>query len=386
MLTRARRRSDRTRIGTLNCRTLLADDTLTELDITLTENNVSVCALQEVRRSGLLSKSSQNYKIFWFGEHTGRGGVGFAVHNKYVHLVKAVKGVPDSDGRLITMDILIQDSKLPTTLICAYSPTNAATKQAREKFYSRLRDVMTPQAWLLGDLNARVGRRPAAVQDFDVQPSNTIGPCSLKGDTVPNENGTLLLDIVTDNHLRHVGSHFACRDSKRWTWRHPRYGSRAVLDHMFLPAPQLRFVCRHIVAPVIALPTDHRLSISELCFRPRLRKPERTKPVNLNRRLLKDRDVRSAFQSEISSILGDTAPEEVSSEDLFNVIRSAPVTVATKVLPRIAKRKYPPKFSQKQYSLLTANESHASEIGSAFYAVKAGCTPCAMQRCQEGHR
>ena len=118
-----------------------------------------------------------------------------------------------------------------------------------------------------------------------------------------------------------------------------------MLDHMFLPAPQLRFVCRHIVAPVIALPTDHRLSISELCFRPRLRKPERTKPVNLNRRLLKDRDVRSAFQSEISNILGETAPEEVSSEDLSNLIRSAPVTAAKKVLPHITKRKYPPEFS-----------------------------------------
>ncbi len=50
VLTRARRRKDRTRTATLNCRTLLADETLTELDITLTENNVSVCALQEVCR------------------------------------------------------------------------------------------------------------------------------------------------------------------------------------------------------------------------------------------------------------------------------------------------------------------------------------------------
>ena len=154
VLTRARRRKDRTRIATLNCRTLLADETLTELDITLTENNVSVCALQEVRREGFMSQTSKNYKIFWFGEHPGRGGVGFAVHSKFVHLVKTVRGVPDSDGRLITMDILIHDSKHPVTLICAYSPTNSATKQAREKFYSRLRDIVTPRAWLLGDLNA----------------------------------------------------------------------------------------------------------------------------------------------------------------------------------------------------------------------------------------
>ena len=354
MLTRARRRRDRTRIATLNCRTLLADETLTELDITLTENNVSVCALQEVRREGFMSQTSKNYKIFWFGEHPGRGGVGFAVHTKFAHLVKTVRGVPDSDGRLITMDILIHDSKHPVTLICAYSPTNVATKQAREKFYSRLRDIVTPRTWLLGDLNARVGRRPISSLDCDVQPPNIIGPCSLKSDTVPNENGALLLDIASDNHLRHVGSHFVCRDSKRWTWRHPRYGSRAVLDHVFMPATQLRFVCRYIVAPVITVSTDHRLSISELCFRPRLRKPTQTKPVNLNRRLLKDPNVRLAFQSEISSILGDTAPEEVSSKDLSSAIRSAPVTAATKVLPRIVKRKFPAEFSTETIQLIAS--------------------------------
>ena len=112
-----------------------------------------------------MSQTSKNYKIFWFGEHPGRGGVGFAVHTKFVHLVKTVRGVPDSDGRLITMDILIHDSKHPVTLICAYSPTNAATKQAREKFYSRLRDIVTPRTWLMGDLNARVGRRPVSSLD-----------------------------------------------------------------------------------------------------------------------------------------------------------------------------------------------------------------------------
>ena len=354
VLTRARRRRDRTRIATLNCRTLLADETLTELDITLTENNVSVCALQEVRRVGFMSQTSKNYKIFWFGEHPGRGGVGFAVHTKFVHLVKTVRGVPDSDGRLITMDILIHDSKHPVTLICAYSPTNSATKQACEKFYSRLRDIVTPRAWLLGDLNARVGRRPVSNLDCDVHPPDVTGSCSLKGDTVPNENGALLLDIAKDNHLRHVGSHFVCRDSKRWTWRHPRYGSRAVLDHMFMPATQLRFVCRYIVAPVITVSTDHRLSISELCFRPRLRKPTQAKPVNLNSRLLQDPNVRLTFQSEISSILGDTAPEEVSSEDLSRAIRSAPVTAATKVLPRIVKRKFPAEFSAETVQLIAS--------------------------------
>jgi exonuclease III len=67
---------------------------------------------------------SENYKIYWYGELSDRGGVGFAIKKQFVHLVKDVKGVPDSDGRIITMDILLHDPKHPVTVVGAYSPTN----------------------------------------------------------------------------------------------------------------------------------------------------------------------------------------------------------------------------------------------------------------------
>ena len=193
MMKRTRKRCGRTRVGTLNCRTLLADETLTELDLTLTENNIMLCALQEVRRNGCLSARTMNYTIYWFGECSGHGGVGFAVHNKIVHLVKEVRGIPDSSGRLMTMDIMLHDTDHPVTIICAYAPPNSKSTQVREKFYSRLRDVIAPKTWLMGDLNARVGRQ---VADFGNQPSETVGLRSLKSDIVPNENGALLLDIA----------------------------------------------------------------------------------------------------------------------------------------------------------------------------------------------
>ena len=72
VLTRARKRINRTRIATLNCRTLLADETLQDLDIALTENKVTLCALQEVRRDGFTSTFTDNFKIYWFGEGSGQ--------------------------------------------------------------------------------------------------------------------------------------------------------------------------------------------------------------------------------------------------------------------------------------------------------------------------
>ena len=110
------------------------------------------------------------------------------------------------------------------------------------------------------------------------------------------------------------------------------------------------------MAPAITLSTDHRLTISELCFRPRIQKVVQAKPPNLNNRALQDRGIRDAFQSEISNILGDSVPEEVSSEDLSDAIRSAPVAAARKILPRIAKRKFPSEFSAETIQLIARKQ------------------------------
>ena len=86
----------------------------------------------------------------------------------------------------------------------------------------------------------------------------------------PNSNGTLLLNTVSEHNLRHVASHFQMRHSKRWTWRHPRYRSRAVLDHVFVPSAHMRFVARCFVPSDVTISTDHRPVICELNFRPRI--------------------------------------------------------------------------------------------------------------------
>ena len=183
MLKRARKRTDRTRIATLNCRTLLADETLDDLDVTLMKNQIDLCALQETRRDGFMSASTENFKIFWYGECSDHRGIGVAVHKKYAHLVSNTRGIPESNGRLMTMDILLHDTEHPVKLVCAYSPPNTASIRVREKFYSQLRTAVTPNTWLLGDFNERVGRRVNATDsDFGAESSNTVGSFSLKND------------------------------------------------------------------------------------------------------------------------------------------------------------------------------------------------------------
>ena len=105
------------------------------------------------------------------------------------------------------MDILLNDNTNYTTIICAYSPPNSSSNRTREKFYSQLRAVAKPSAWMMGDFNARVGRcvsSTGADTEAATETSTTVGPMSLKGDITPNANGSLLLDIAGESNYHHI--------------------------------------------------------------------------------------------------------------------------------------------------------------------------------------
>ena len=351
VLQRARGGRDRTRIGTLNCRTLLADERMFELDAALTAKGIDICTLQETRRDGFMSFKTENYEVFYFGECSGKSGVGIAVHKRFLHLISATRGIPDSDGRLMTMDVLLHDARHPVTLICSYAPTSTAPARVRDKFYTQLNQLVTSNSWLLGDFNARVGRRPNDTTP-GVEPSNTVGRWSLKNDITPNENGTLLLNVASEHNLRHIASHFQSRDSKRWTWRHPRYHSRAVLDHVFVPSAHIRFVTRCFVPSDIAIFTDHRPVICELNFRPRVTSKSSSLPPTLDVRALCQNDIKEAFQNDIQTSLGDTNPEDVPPEQIAASIRLATVSAAQKVIPAKRKSKFPQEFTPATITLI----------------------------------
>ena len=142
---------------------------------------------------------------------------------------------------------------------------------------------------------------------------------------------------------------------------------------MFLPASQLRFVCRYKVAPTITVSSDHRLSYSELCFRPRLPKSKVEKPVILDKRALQEPDIQSNFQTEINNALGVSAPEDVPSDDLSQKIRSVPVEAAFKVLPRVTKQLFPKEFSKETIELIECKQASWKRIqksGAKFTRAK----------------
>ena len=298
-----------------------------------------------------MSFKTVHYVVYCFGEGSGKNGAGIAVHKRFIHLISTKRGIPDSDGRLMTMNILLHDEHHPVTLICLYAPTSKATAMIRDKFYAQLDQLVTPNTWLLGDFNARIGRRPSEAAS-GIEPYNTVGPWSLKKDISPNSNGTLLLNTVSEHNLRHVASHFQMRDSKRWTWRHPRYRSRAVLDHVFVPSAHMRFVARCFVPSDVTISTDHRPAICELNFRPRTAPKSSISSPSLNIRALYEDEIKDAFQKDIEQSLGNANPADLPSEELASSIRSATVFAANEVIPVKQKSKFPQEFSQETISLI----------------------------------
>ena len=91
----------------------------------------------------------------------------------------------------------------------------------------------------------------------------------MKNDIMPNGNGYLSLNVASSYNFIHVSSQFRMRDSKRWTRCHSRSRSRAVIDHVFLSAEQVRFFICCYTPSDFSLSSDHRPVICELNFRPK---------------------------------------------------------------------------------------------------------------------
>ena len=101
------------------------------------------------------------------------------------------------------------------------------------------------------------------------------------------------------------------RDSKRWTWRHPRYRTRAVIDHVFVPSSHMRFISRCFTPADFAVYSDHRPVICELCFRPKTTPNTEKPPPQLDLHSLHTPEVEKAFQNDITATLKEIDPSSL---------------------------------------------------------------------------
>ena len=131
-----------------------------EVTETIGKRNVDVVALQEVRykNKGVrkLRGGDFEYKLYWKGEETGRGGVGLMVKHDLVESVMEVRKV---SPRITSIDIVV--IKKVVTVISVYAPQSGRSEEEKEKFYKSLIAKVQSRhgiCFVLGDFSGHVRR------------------------------------------------------------------------------------------------------------------------------------------------------------------------------------------------------------------------------------
>ncbi|CAG4950961.1 unnamed protein product [Parnassius apollo] len=147
------------RIGTWNVQTMLQAGKMDEVGRELKTYNLDLIALQEIRWQGTGTIDKDEYTLHYScADIQGHRGTGFIITKK---LRTCVLGFEPVNDRLCK--IRIKGKLYNTTYVCAYSPTEDASDEDKEKFYEELHTLCSKvpkydALCVLGDFNAKVGK------------------------------------------------------------------------------------------------------------------------------------------------------------------------------------------------------------------------------------
>ena len=160
---------------------------------------------------------------------------GLALQLEMIAAMLDEEPVPIND-RIMTMRLPLE-RKMYAILINVYVPKLINTEEAKEEFYSDLREtikrVPTDDRLIpIGDFNARVGSDTEKWKG--VLGSHAVGKC--------NANGELLLALSSQYNLVITNTLFKHKDTHKKTWIHPRSKHWHLLDYTIVRQRDVRVV------------------------------------------------------------------------------------------------------------------------------------------------
>ncbi|ELT96954.1 hypothetical protein CAPTEDRAFT_106046, partial [Capitella teleta] len=154
----------------------------------------------------------------WRNEaQAANGGVGMLLDSR---ARKSLRRATSHSKRILVAEF---DCNPVTTIIVAYSPTNASAPEDAESFYEDLgvaiREVPAHNFLaILGDFNARLGTGDA--------------PFTHHNET--NRNGWHLLELMKEHGLLAANTEFQKKRGKRWTYQDRCTGTKRQLDYILV--------------------------------------------------------------------------------------------------------------------------------------------------------
>ncbi len=325
--------------------------------------NIDIAALSETRlaEQGKPVEAGTGYTFLWSGvpKNTRREhGVGLAIATRIVpRLVEEPNCI---NPRIMSARFRISKGKF-ATLISTYAPKMTHTDEDKNEFYSQLSQVLrathpSDQLFLLGDLNARVGRDSSTWKKI-------IGPFGIGTD---NDNGQRLLSLCAAFELSITNTWFNPGHSPIATWTHPRSKHGHLRDYIIVRQRDLKNVLVTKVLRGAECHTDHllvRMKLRVVLERTR-RHTTAGRSAKLNVQKLNDPELRIQFQRAIAEEFPD-ATTLFSIEEQWTRIKSGVERAATNILgtQQAKRRDWFDENTNVIFELLQQkNSAHASAV------------------------
>ena len=225
----------------------------TEVCEELRKRRMDMCCLQEVRWRGhgvwFMGMKGRRYKLWWFGNNDGTGGVGVLVKEELCE--KAVEVQRKSD-RVMTVVMALEEEVVK--IICVYGLQSRRMGAEKERFYDDLRSEwdlhsMGELVLAMGDFNGHVGKQ---IEGYEgVHRGNGIRERNLKR--------KMLLEFCDEKELCVANKYFRKREKKKVEYRAKENGME--IDFVLVRKENRKYLRDMTVIPG---ELQHRLVVTDL--------------------------------------------------------------------------------------------------------------------------
>jgi len=202
--------------------------------------------------------------------------------------------------RLITARLQGKHCKI--TVVQCYAPTNDASEEEKDRFYSSLRGVVEEVPThdvlvVMGDFNAKIGRENTGLE-------RVIGK---HGCGEMNENGERLIDFSLECSLVVGGSLFQHKDIHKLTWKSPDGKTINQIDNLLINSRWRSSLLDVRVFRGADLYTDHFLLVGTLRLRLRNSYDKKICRKRYDVDRLKNSNVKKEYREKLRSCFGTLA-------------------------------------------------------------------------------
>ncbi|KAK3553970.1 hypothetical protein QTP70_017462, partial [Hemibagrus guttatus] len=224
-----------------------------ELADMMERRKVDILCVQETRWKGSKARSiGSGFKLFYYGVHSKRNGVGVVLKEEFVRNVLEVKRVSD---RVMSLKLEIEGVML--NVVSGYAPQVGCELEEKERFWSELDEVMesipTGERVVIGaDFNGHVGEGNTGDEEV-------MGKFGVKE---RNLEGQMVVDFAKRMDMGVVNTYFQKREEHRVTYKSG--GRRTQVDYILCRRGNLKEIsdCKVVVGESVA--RQHRMVVCRM--------------------------------------------------------------------------------------------------------------------------